>query len=421
MHVLFIDAPVGAGYSWAESAAAFSRSDAACAVDLIQLMRAFYARCPDMRTQPVHIFAESYGAKLAVEMARLWAINTAALGGDLSHQLLPATLRSVSSVDGWIAPVASMLSWAPFLLHTGNVAHASEWRIAEAARLAERLVVAGQWTEATMQWGRTEQVVAVETGGIDWYNIQTELFDRRRSTGAVVDEVKEDDDEADASGHGVDEQTNGAEVNVVTGDDDDDEQRSVEISDQQLEAQMYALLVHKRSSKGRATPSRSRNVQRTDGGDEPSLDEDALLNRLMNGPVRKALNMSEHIVWDAQSSATFAYMNDAFMRPAIETVEWLLNNSMVEVNVLSGQFDLIVATPGTVEWLRQVRWPGAMAFREAAMQRMVGRDGRVEGYTKSVGRLTYYAVKGAGHMVPRDNPRGMDVILRRVTRYDGME
>lgn len=81
MNVLFVDAPVGAGFSWAETAEAFSRTDAECTADLVQLMRVFYGIRPEFRGVAVHLFGESYGGKLAMELAVEWQKVSVLVGG----------------------------------------------------------------------------------------------------------------------------------------------------------------------------------------------------------------------------------------------------------------------------------------------------------------------------------------------------
>lgn len=394
MHVLFVDAPVGTGFSYADTPADFSRTDTECAEDLMALIAGFYAEHPEFHAVPVHIFAESYGGKLAMEWALLWRRAKTAAARNL-----PRTLRSVTSVDGWIAPVASMKAWAPLLLSTGLVEPVGAERIAAAATKAEQLCDAGKWTEAMYQWGQTESVVSVEADGVDFYNIMNDQF-------MYADNYANEDEVVNATGRR-------SSRLIREGDND-----VVDVVF--LKELMFTLLVQRTQSRRVMDATRE------------AVDEDYLLHELMNGPVHKALNISTSIVWGAQSSDTFFGMRNAFMRSAISTVEALLemednsdndNNGWsdggIRVNILSGQLDLIVATAGTVDWLHQLRWPGSEAFKQAPRERLITpQSGRVEGWIKQHGRLSYYMMKRAGHMVPADNPDGMDVLLRRVTKYD---
>lgn len=97
-------------------------------------------------------------------------------------------------------------------------------------------------------------------------------------------------------------------------------------------------------------------------------------------------------------------------------VEKLLNETSIEVNIITGQLDLIVATPGTVDWIQKVRWPGASGFADSE-RKVIGVNHVLEGYYKRHNQLSLYWINRAGHMVPADNPGAMDWILQRVTKY----
>lgn len=97
-------------------------------------------------------------------------------------------------------------------------------------------------------------------------------------------------------------------------------------------------------------------------------------------------------------------------------VEKLLNETSIQVNIITGQLDLIVATPGTVEWVEKVQWPGAQGFGDSKRS-PIGVNYVLEGYYKQHNNFALYWINRAGHMVPADNPGAMDWILQRVTKY----
>lgn len=97
-------------------------------------------------------------------------------------------------------------------------------------------------------------------------------------------------------------------------------------------------------------------------------------------------------------------------------VERLLNETSVQVNIVTGQLDLIVATPGTVKWVKKMKWSGAKEYK-AAKRHAIAIDSILEGYYKSLGNFTFYWVNRAGHMVPLDNPKAMNYLLQRITKY----
>lgn len=68
-NVLFIDNPVGSGFSYAEYVSALTKDNKQIADDLVQTMRGFYEKLPEFKTVPLAITSESYGGKMAAEFA----------------------------------------------------------------------------------------------------------------------------------------------------------------------------------------------------------------------------------------------------------------------------------------------------------------------------------------------------------------
>lgn len=85
--------------------------------------------------------------------------------------------------------------------------------------------------------------------------------------------------------------------------------------------------------------------------------------------------------------------------------------------MFSGQLDLICATPGTVNWINNMNWVNKTQY-DAAPRTGIVINRVLEGYQKEAGNFTMFWVDRAGHMVPNDNPRAMDYILKKYTNYD---
>lgn len=69
MNVLFIDSPVGSGFSYVDDRKYLATNNVQVAKDLIELIRDFLEKHPAFKSTPLHIFSESYGGKVAVEFA----------------------------------------------------------------------------------------------------------------------------------------------------------------------------------------------------------------------------------------------------------------------------------------------------------------------------------------------------------------
>lgn len=62
-------------------------------------------------------------------------------------------------------------------------------------------------------------------------------------------------------------------------------------------------------------------------------------------------------------------------------------------------------------WMAALPWSGQQAFSQAKLQLWNGTDGRPAGWRRLHGPLTHVALKGAGHMVPQDQPENALLML----------
>lgn len=66
---MFVDNPVGSGYSYVEDSSQLTTDNAMIAADLVTLVKAVFSSYPDMQVMPFYVFAESYGGKMTVDFA----------------------------------------------------------------------------------------------------------------------------------------------------------------------------------------------------------------------------------------------------------------------------------------------------------------------------------------------------------------
>lgn len=111
----------------------------------------------------------------------------------------------------------------------------------------------------------------------------------------------------------------------------------------------------------------------------------------MRGEVHQALDLPKNVVWGSQAGAVFDTLAADFMKPVVETVEEVLNNTTLKVVVYNGQLDLICATPGTVEWVNNMKWYGSKDYA-AASRDGIGVNSMLEGYSRRYGNFSMYWV-----------------------------
>lgn len=69
VNVLFVDNPVGTGYSYVDTFDALATTNRQIAEDFVEFLKGFYEALPSFKQVPLYIFCESYGGKMTAEIA----------------------------------------------------------------------------------------------------------------------------------------------------------------------------------------------------------------------------------------------------------------------------------------------------------------------------------------------------------------
>ncbi|XP_016961724.1 retinoid-inducible serine carboxypeptidase [Drosophila biarmipes] len=144
--------------------------------------------------------------------------------------------------------------------------------------------------------------------------------------------------------------------------------------------------------------------------------EDPKMSHFVRTNVTRALGLEKMPVWMEQNSTVFERLGYDIFKPANHIVARLLEETPIRVGIYSGILDLLCATPGTVSWIRRLKWARRSEYARAP--RTAFRiDGMLEGYEKHGGRLSMFWVFRAGHLVQQENPAAMGYILKYFTNY----
>nr|XP_055114798.1 retinoid-inducible serine carboxypeptidase isoform X2 [Symphalangus syndactylus] len=164
--LLFVDNPVGTGFSYVNGSGAYAKDLAMVASDMMVLLKTFFNCHKEFQTVPFYIFSESYGGKMA-----------AGIGLELYKAIQQGTIKcnfaGVALGDSWISPVDSVLSWGPYLY---SMSLLEDKGLAEVSKVAEQVLNAvdkGLYREATELWGKAEMIIEQNTDGVNFYNILT--------------------------------------------------------------------------------------------------------------------------------------------------------------------------------------------------------------------------------------------------------
>ncbi|CAH0555596.1 unnamed protein product [Brassicogethes aeneus] len=144
--------------------------------------------------------------------------------------------------------------------------------------------------------------------------------------------------------------------------------------------------------------------------EDPMNTEMAFMGKyIQRNDVRAAIHVGNASFHGEDSTVEVNLMEDV-MKSVAPWVSELIGN--YRVLIYNGQLDIIVAYPLTINYLKQLKFNGADAYKNAPRYKWyVGTE--LAGYVKQAGNLTEILVRNAGHMVPGDQPKwGYDLISR---------
>ncbi|XP_063232384.1 venom serine carboxypeptidase-like [Bacillus rossius redtenbacheri] len=134
---------------------------------------------------------------------------------------------------------------------------------------------------------------------------------------------------------------------------------------------------------------------------------------LQQARVRAAIHVGTQRYF-VLSDLAYSHLHGDLMRSTRPWVEQLLDSGY-RVVFFNGQLDVICGYPLTVKVVEALRFNSAEQYRRA--HRVAWRvGGRVAGYARSAGNMTEVLVRGAGHMVAKDQPAAAFDLIYRITR-----
>ncbi|KAM6966403.1 retinoid-inducible serine carboxypeptidase [Tautogolabrus adspersus] len=170
--VLFVDNPVGTGFSYTDRPDGYATDVSMVASDMLVLLQHFFKDKAEFQSVPFYIFSESYGGKMA-------AAISLELTKAVAHGSLKCNFAGVALGDSWISPLDSVMTWGPYLYTTSLLDDYGLTEVSSAADAVKRAVELQQFEKATELWSVTETVVEQNTNGVNFYNILTQEPDEK--------------------------------------------------------------------------------------------------------------------------------------------------------------------------------------------------------------------------------------------------
>eukprot|EP01120_Amphizonella_sp_Union-15-10_P010966 TRINITY_DN4550_c0_g1_i1.p1 TRINITY_DN4550_c0_g1~~TRINITY_DN4550_c0_g1_i1.p1 ORF type:complete len:410 (-),score=50.14 TRINITY_DN4550_c0_g1_i1:21-1250(-) len=161
--VIFIDSPVGAGYSYVNNPIGYETNEKAIAQDLeIALKQFFFVLFPQYSKLDFYIFGESYAGKYVPWLA--YTLITTSSG---------INLRGIGVGDGWVNPYYQTASYAPYL-YENKLINEVELGIANTLAAAyQGLIDIGSYVIAQDVGNALLELLVTEAGGVNVYDIRT--------------------------------------------------------------------------------------------------------------------------------------------------------------------------------------------------------------------------------------------------------
>ncbi|KAL0370133.1 UNVERIFIED_CONTAM: Serine carboxypeptidase-like 51 [Sesamum angustifolium] len=161
--LLFVDNPVGTGYSFVEEPNLVVKTDDEAAADLTTLLIEVFNRNESLQKSPLYIVAESYGGKYAVTLG-LSALRAIQAGK------LKLKLGGIALGDSWISPEDFVFSWGPLLKDVSRLDNNGLLKSNSLAEQIKEELDAGKYVEATESWNELERVITSSSNYVDFYN-----------------------------------------------------------------------------------------------------------------------------------------------------------------------------------------------------------------------------------------------------------
>ncbi|XP_058799346.1 retinoid-inducible serine carboxypeptidase-like [Phymastichus coffea] len=167
-NVVFIDNPVGTGFSYVESLELLVNNNEQIAKDLMYCVKEFFKKFPNFSKTPTYILAESYGGKMTVEFAYLWY-----------HEQVQGRINSnfqgIGLVDSLISSNDMYASIASYLFNFGLIDTNGYKIIANTANQYIKSSNAGDWSKALYLANEIEYLMQNQTYRVDRYNVIKEV------------------------------------------------------------------------------------------------------------------------------------------------------------------------------------------------------------------------------------------------------
>ena len=163
-NLLFVDSPVGTGFSYVDFNAALTDNVTQIADDLLVVLKAFLKNLTVFEDSPFYVFGESYGGKMA-------AVFGQRLQQAIESKEIKCNFKGVALGDSLISPVDSILSWGTYLQELSLLDTQDFRDVQNSAGLSANYFNQDLYKQSTEYWSKTQQLISVYTDKVNMYNV----------------------------------------------------------------------------------------------------------------------------------------------------------------------------------------------------------------------------------------------------------
>nr|CAH7730057.1 unnamed protein product [Callosobruchus chinensis] len=306
--VIYIDNPVGTGFSFTEDDKGYARNQTQVGNELYEALQQFFKIFPELRKNDFFVTGESYGGKYVPALA--YTIHKK------NHNAKEKiNLKGIAIGNGYTDPI-HQTGYAAYVYQLGLVDKKTAETIDELEKLAVDFISKGDCRQARIHWDQ-----------------------------------------------------------------------ALDIINKQSKVNIYNYL------------------------QDPGVSgEDLMIKFLTGTDLRRAIHVGNATFG---SYKVYKNLEDDMSKSMAPWFVEVANH--YRVLLYTGQLDIIVAYPLTLNFLENVEFNGIQEYREAKRDKWyVGQE--VAGYSKTGGNFTEVLVRNAGHMVPTDQPKWAEDLIYRFTR-----
>jgi vitellogenic carboxypeptidase-like protein len=165
-HVLFIDQPLGTGFSYAENVESYTIDQTQVSEDMYNVLHQFFELHPQYKDCPLYLTGESYAGKFVPELAHR-IIRTE---GESNH--LKKILKGIAIGDGFSAPVLQRMIKGDQAYWTGLISKQQVEQIHGIESECIRWIQAGNTTEADSPCEDIKNYLLLTSGIINIYDVR---------------------------------------------------------------------------------------------------------------------------------------------------------------------------------------------------------------------------------------------------------